>query len=205
LFVDAGHRTVLAPHSIHVRSRAPSLRGRRGLLFVGAIMAGSPNEDGLLWLAREVLPLLGAEALPVSVVGICKSEKVSALPPSHVRLLGLQDSLEPLYDAARVFVAPTRYAGGVPAKVIEAAAAGLPVVASSILVRQLGWRDGVDVVGARDAARFAAGIRALLRDDMLWERMQVAAWETCASRYDPALFTSAVRSAVVSGGIQAHV
>ena len=37
------------------------------------------------------------------------------------------------------------------AKVIEAAAAGIPVVASALLVRQLEWRDGTDVLGARDA------------------------------------------------------
>lgn len=55
----------------------------------------------------------------LSVVGICLSDKVDALAGEDVKVLGPQASLEPHYDASRVFVAPVRFAGGVPAKVIE--------------------------------------------------------------------------------------
>ena len=55
---------------------------------------------------------------------------------------------------------------------IEAAASGIPAVASALLVRQLAWRDGLDVVGARDAKAFAAAIVRLLEDDAAWERQR---------------------------------
>ena len=92
-----------------------------------------------------------------------------------------------------MFIAPVRFAGGVPAKVIEAAANGIPTVASALLVRQLAWRDGLDIVGARDARAFAAAIARLLEDDAVWERQQSAAWEQCALRYNPDLFGRALR------------
>jgi predicted O-linked N-acetylglucosamine transferase (SPINDLY family)/GT2 family glycosyltransferase/Flp pilus assembly protein TadD len=195
-FEAAGHRTHVLSHGIALRHEAPGSGARTGLLFVGALHPDTPNEDGLLWFIREVMPLLRARlgAPPVlSVVGVCLSARVAALASDEVRILGPQADLEPHYDAARVFIAPVRFAGGVPAKVIEAAAAGIPVVASALLVRQLEWRDGTDVLGARDAPTFAAAVARLCLDDTAWQRQQHAAWQQCALRYDPDVFASTLR------------
>lgn len=208
-FEAAGHRTHILSHGIAVRRNAPGLGSRRGLLFVGALHPDTPNEDGLLWFMEEVMPLLRLRmpAPPVlSVVGVCTSHKIAAMAGPDISILGPQDVLEPHYDAARVFVAPVRFAGGVPAKVIEAVAAGMPVVASALLVRQLGWRDGVDILGARDAQTFASAIARLLVDDAAWQRQQLAGWAQCAQRYDPALFAQTLRRALMpppAPGLQA--
>lgn len=190
-FQAAGHRVTLLSHSIAVRRDAPGLAGRSGLLFVGALHPDTPNEDGLVWFIEQVMPLLRAQ-LPqppvLSVVGINRSARVMALAGDDVQVLGPRDALEPLYDSARVFIAPVRFAGGVPAKVIEAAAHGIPVAASALLVRQLGWREGIDIQAGRDALSFADGIARLLHDDGLWRRQQQAAWQQCAERYAPQRF-----------------
>lgn len=110
-----------------------------------------------------------------------------------MRVLGPREELGPLYDSARVFIAPVRFAGGVPAKVIEAAAQGIPVAASALLVRQLGWREGIDIQAGRDAQAFADGIARLLHDDGLWQRQQQAAWQQCAERYAPQRFGQLLR------------
>jgi predicted O-linked N-acetylglucosamine transferase (SPINDLY family)/GT2 family glycosyltransferase/lipoprotein NlpI len=194
-FRAAGHRTHILSHGIALRRSAPGPAGRNGLLFVGSLHPGTPNEDGLLWFLREVMPLL-RELRPapvLSVVGLCLSDQLAAQAGPEVKLLGPQDALETHYDAARVFVAPVRFAGGVPAKVIEAAANGIPVVASALLVRQLGWRDGVDILGAREARAFARAIARLLSDDARWQRQQWAAWEQCTLRYDPEIFGETLR------------
>src|SRR6516165_5151624 len=49
----------------------------------------------------------------------------SELEALGVRLVGPVADLHPLYDAARVFVAPAHVAAGVPIKILEATAAGL--------------------------------------------------------------------------------
>ncbi|MEO7547698.1 MAG: glycosyltransferase, partial [Ramlibacter sp.] len=195
-FEAAGLRTHILSHSIAPRRDAPGPVGRTGLLFVGALHAGTPNEDGLLWFIREVMPLL-RRRMPVapvlSVVGVCLSDQVAAAAGPDIHVLGPQPQLEPYYDAARVFIAPVRFAGGVPAKVIEAAAHGIPAVASALLVRQLEWRDGLDILGANDAPAFASAIARLLQDDAAWQRQQHAAWEQCARRYHPDLFGRTLR------------
>ncbi len=200
-FEAAGHRTRILSHGIASRRDAAGLSGRKGLLFVGALHPGTPNEDGLLWFIQEVMPLL-RQRMPtppvLSVVGICLSDKVDALAGEDVKVLGPQASLEPHYDASRVFVAPVRFAGGVPAKVIEAAANGIPVVASALLVRQLQWRDGLDILGARDARAFASAIERLLTDDVSWQRQQNAAWAQCALCYDVERFGQTLRDALES-------
>ena len=66
----------------------------------------------------------------------------------RITLRGMVEDIEPLYDAHRIFVAPTRYAAGMPYKVHEAASFGLPVVASELLRRQLGWQSGRDLLVA---------------------------------------------------------
>jgi GT2 family glycosyltransferase/glycosyltransferase involved in cell wall biosynthesis len=190
-FEAAGHRAHILSHSVAVRRHAPGLADRHGLLFVGALQPGTPNEDGLLWFIQEVIPLLRLR-LPsppeLSVVGVCLSDKVAAMAGPDIKILGPQEKLEPHYDAARVFIAPARFAGGVPAKVIETVSAGLPAVASALLVRQLGWREGLDILGAKDARRFAAAVATLICDDAAWQRQQLAGLEQCAQRYDSELF-----------------
>ena len=103
-------------------------------------------------------------------------------------MVGSQDQLEPWYDAARVFVAPVRFAGGVPVKVIEAAASGVPVVASAVLARQLGWMSGREIQHARDADTFARATARLLRDDALWLRQQTTAANLCERQHNPEQF-----------------
>ncbi|MCU4121191.1 tetratricopeptide repeat protein [Variovorax sp. N23] len=196
LFRAAGHRVTLLSHTVTLRRSVPGPATRNGLLFVGALHPDTPNEDGLVWFIEQVMPLLRkrmAQPPVLSVVGVNRSSRVSELAGPDVRLLGAQAVLEPLYDSARVFVAPVRYAGGVPAKVIEAASNGIPVVASAVLVRQLDWDAGIDIQAARDAPAYAAGIARLLDDDTRWLKQQASAWAQCSARYNEELFGEALR------------
>ena len=115
-----------------------------------------------------------------------------------------QADLRPCYDRARVFIAPVRFAGGVPVKVIEAAAQGIPVVASAILQRQLGWQDGRDIQGARDAEAFARAIARLLDDDAHRQAQQAAAWARCEADYHPDDFARQVHRLLLGEPTQEH-
>ncbi len=76
-----------------------------------------------------------------------------------------------------MFVAPTRFAGGIPFKVHEAAAHGLPVVATELLCRQVGWTDGREILsgGTDDPARFADRVVSLYEDAALWDTIRAGA------------------------------
>lgn len=197
-FRARGHAVSILSHAMPVRYKVPNPKRRAGLLFIGALHPDTPNEDGLLWFIEQVLPRLNA-MLPtpptVEIVGECRSVRIAAQVNAQIQLCGAQADLRPCYDRAKVFIAPVRFAGGVPVKVIEAAAQGIPVVASAILVRQLGWQAGLDIQSARDAEAFAQGVARLLNDEALWRRQQAAAWARCAADYHPddfALHTQAL-------------
>ena len=67
---------------------------------------------------------------------------------------GRQDDLTSLYNQARVFVVPTRYAAGIPYKAHEAASFGVPLVVSNLIGEQLGWLDGKRMSRGRHPYRF---------------------------------------------------
>ena len=165
----------------HALAPAPTPRefgSRNGFLFVGAIHEeASPNGDSVIWFLEEVLPKiqakLGADT-PFTIAGVNKSERVQQLASSSVRITGHVPDLTGLYDGARVFVAPTRYAAGIPHKVHEAAARGVPIVATPLLASQLGWQDGDPFLTAGDADSFAQRCVDVYQDERLWSTLRKA-------------------------------
>jgi glycosyltransferase involved in cell wall biosynthesis len=172
------------------------------MLFVGAIHAvDHPNHDGLIWFIDEVLPLIERVLrweTRLTIAGYIAPGLTLDRFKRHPRVTvrGPVADLTPLYDANRVFVAPARFAAGLPYKVHEAAAFGIPVVATTLLVRQLGWLDG-EAIGAAectDPAGFAARVIDLHRDAPLWTNMRAAALARVTVELDPDLFASRVEA-----------
>ncbi len=171
-----GHRQILRP------TERP-FEARRGLLFVGAIHEqDSPNLDGLEWFVNEVMPLLyerldDEAALTIAGYVNRRVDLTHLVNKRRVRLVGPVDDLAPLYDQHRVFVAPTRYAGGIAFKLHEAAAYGLPIVASTLLCEQVGWRGDVELLSGDVAApvQFATQVEKLYSDAGLWRALREAA------------------------------
>jgi hypothetical protein len=187
----------LLSHAMEVRANTPDWSQRENLLFVGAIHPDTPNEDSLLWFCQEVMPILRdqhALVLSLDIVGDCTSVPVSALATEHIRLMGRINDLVPCYDQHRVFIAPTRFAAGVPAKVIEAACNGIPIVATSLLVSQLDWRAGHDILEADDPRTFAAAIAALYKDPEQWRQLRTAMLDRTRLQYSPEQFRETLRN-----------
>jgi glycosyltransferase involved in cell wall biosynthesis len=188
----------------HWREPQPTSRAfadRAGMLFLGAIhQQDSPNRDALEWFVREVLPLveqsLGWETR-LTIAGYVDPAVSLDGYREHPRitLRGAVDDIVPLYDAHRIFIAPTRYAAGVPYKVHEAASYGLPVVASELLCRQLGWQDGNQLIAVNtaDPAKFAQRVVALYRDETLWRTLRDNALEHIRAENGCAQYEAAVR------------
>ncbi|HEY5300649.1 MAG TPA: glycosyltransferase, partial [Acetobacteraceae bacterium] len=184
---------------------------RAGLLFVGALaVEGSPNHDGLLWFADAVLPLIEAALgyeTRLTVVGHVGDVDLSRLE-EHPRVTLRQEvaDLIPVYDRHRVFVAPTRFAAGIPYKVHEAASMGVPVVATALLAEQLGWQDGRELmaVPVGDAEGFARAVLAVYRDAAVWAALREAALARVAAECGTEEFAAAVEGVVGGRGDGAH-
>lgn len=184
----------LVGHALVPQSDAPGPEGRDGLLFVGRLVEmDSPNIDSIVWLMGRCYPLLGKRGeTAVRLVGKVAPALRARFTAMGADVLGTVEDLQPEFDAARVFVAPTRFAAGTPIKVVTAAAAGLPVVCTSVLCQQLGWTPGVDLLVADEPETFAEAIHQLLTDDALWSRVQRSALSRVEREYSAQGFEAAV-------------
>jgi glycosyltransferase involved in cell wall biosynthesis len=176
MFREHGYERVFTlGHPVEVAPTASAFESRQDILFVGAILdASAPNADALIWFSDEVLPLIRAQLCEVTLIvaGADTDSLAARLDRNAVIVRGRVDNLVPLYDAARVFVAPTRFGAGIPIKVYEAAAHGVPVATTALIANQLGWRNGVELLSADNAQGLAEACIALYRDSELWRRIR---------------------------------
>ena len=138
------------------------------LVFTG-VMNYLPNVDAVEFFCREVLPIVAREEPRVRffVVGRNPSRRVQALGQSNVVITGEVPDVRPYLAQAAVAVAPMRISRGVQNKILEAMAAGLPVVTTTEAIggTEATAGDGVRVADA--PGEFAARVLELLRDDAL--------------------------------------
>ena len=196
----AAGRVHVVGHAVEVTPTMRPFHERAGILFVGAFHELSPNGDAAIWFTKHVLPALRARVGDVrfTIVGQDPPAELIGLDAEGVRVLGGVADLRPLYDEARVFVAPTRFASGIPLKVIHAAAHGLPVVATSLLAKQLAWQDGRELLQADSPDDFAIACATLHEDPVLWDRVRTNALGRTAGDYSTDAFTNALGGALLA-------
>lgn len=156
------------------------------LVFTGS-MDWMPNEDGIGWFVREVLPIVRA-SLPhtqLSIVGRNPTPAVSALADvaPGVRVTGTVPDIRPYLEEAAVVLVPLRVGGGTRLKIFEAMAMECPIVSTTIGAEGLPVADGEDIRIADSAADFAAATVALLRNPPEAARMGAAAAAQVRQRF----------------------
>ena len=188
-------------HALEPAPTTAPFEQRRDLLMVGAVEdERSPNGDALLWFVRRVLPRMRREwagdppRLWIVGHGTDSFGLRHRLGPEVVAVGPVAD-LTPYYEQARLFLAPTRFAAGIPHKAHEAAARGLPIVASELIAGQLGWKTGEELLSApgEEEEAFSEACRTLYTDRPLWERVRAGALSAVARDCDPTRFSEAIR------------
>jgi GT2 family glycosyltransferase len=188
-------RVEVLGHSIEVAVTNTPFSERSGVLFVGAVhKETSPNADSLVWFLENVFPRIQATIsdITVTVAGVNISQRVRALAGPAVRMIGHVSDLTPFYAAAKLFIAPTRYAAGIPHKIHESAARGLPVVATPLLVQQLGWTKE-EISFSEDPDEFAALCIELYSNEGRWTQQRNAGLVRVRRECAPESFASNLR------------
>ncbi len=186
----------------HVSSEMPvtdaGFDKRRNVLSVGPVYeAGTPNHDALDWFVQSVCSHLDLTGHRLDVVGYWNEScvdrilnRANSVIPKFVGRVS-NSELNVFYANARVAIAPTRFAAGIPLKVIEAMTAGVPVVMTDLLARQLGIVDhGGFAVAVRDddGRDFAIKLSALLQDEDRWNDVRSCQLKFVSERYDSRCF-----------------
>jgi GT2 family glycosyltransferase len=196
-------RVHLLGHALDDEPLPTAFEERDEIVFLGVIQdEKAPNADAVRWFATEILPRLrtelGREDLRLTVVGLVKADSVAAMDGDQLDLRGMVDELPPALTRARILVVPTRFAAGIPHKAHQAAALGIPMVVTGLIARQLGWRDGDEVLVADDPAGFAAACARLYADAALWEHIRQSALARVRQDCSPDAFDAKLREIVAS-------
>ena len=190
--------TVLG-HALAAReTAAPAFADRHGFLFIGSLSAeGQPNVDSLDWFFDEVWDRVRARLsdATLKIVGnIAPAIRARFVRPG-VTVMGRVPDAGPFFDAARVCVAPTRLAAGIPHKVHEAVRYGLPCFITPILAAQIGWEEGVGYESCdwTDPAAFARALVDLHESPDAWRRTQTAGLSRIRSECAPKAYRERIR------------
>ncbi len=144
------------------------------LLFLGAMDRG-PNVEAARRFWNNILPLVRITVPEVKfyIVGSRPLPEVRALAEKDPNTIvtGFVEDIEPYYKTCTVFVAPLLTGGGIIVKILDALAAGAPVVTTTIGNEGIAATPGEHLfIGDTDEA-FAAHIVRLLHDRPMRERI----------------------------------
>ena len=161
------------------------------MLFVGSFRH-DPNRIAMDWFVTHVMPLILARE-PRAKLIVAGSDP----PPAHaysdfagaLQLLGyVEDVREPLSRYA-VFVCPILSGSGVRVKLLEAYAAGIPVVSTRVGAEGLASKDGEFCALADDPAVFADRVLTLFANPQEAAEMASRARAEVEANWDMAAIT----------------
>jgi glycosyltransferase involved in cell wall biosynthesis len=169
----------------------PRMAGGAQIIHLGT-MFWPPNIEGVLWFARQVLPLVWQQVPQARFVVAGKQ------PPAEVRALaetgnaqgggvevtGFVDDPRPLLSQSRVFIVPVQAGGGMRVKIVDGWLWGVPIVSTTIGAEGVRVRDGENILLADDPAAFAAAVVRLLGEPALDESMRQAGRAWVETHYD---------------------
>jgi polysaccharide biosynthesis protein PslH len=139
------------------------------LLFLASYKYRPENVEAALWFHRLVLPLVRQEFPDAEFViaGFGPPEQLTELAERDRQtwVTGFVDDTDELYKSAAVFVAPILTGGGIIVKVLDALAAGTPVVTTTFGNEGIAARPGEELLVADDPRSFADAVITLLRDE----------------------------------------
>lgn len=146
----------------------PDVGERRGVLFVGNY-AHAPNVDAAVWLATRIMPQFWKyfPAIPLTLAGADPTPAVKKMAGPLVEVPGFVVDLESLLAKHRVFAAPLRFGAGLKGKIVQAMAAGIPIVTTDIGAEGI-FREPQEMMLANDAQSFATAMTELYNDDGKW-------------------------------------
>ncbi|MBM3316911.1 MAG: glycosyltransferase [Candidatus Eisenbacteria bacterium] len=177
------HLPVPVAEEFFAFERPAAARWRIG--FLGTFRADF-NRDALGYLLREIWPAVH-QALPQAELIVAGNGYAGELraqaEAAGARWLGFVADLRRFYERIDLLAVPLRFGGGVRIRILEALAAGVPVVATPIAAAGLGVSGGRQLLLAAGAGELVQATIGLLKDQELAAELGRAGRAWCAEHH----------------------
>lgn len=167
------------------------------LLFVGGFVH-YPNLDAIRAFVKDCWPAV-RERLPgctLTIVGNPAGVDTAPMELPGVRFMGFVPDTAEYYSKSDATVTPYRIGGGTRLKILEAMAAGLPVISSAVGIEGIPARPGEDFLAAETCEEYVAALARLAEEPGLAARLAVNGRRLVEEHFDwPILADALVRAA----------
>ena len=181
----APERVIVVPNGVDLeRFKFRQRSGQNKLLFLAGLDY-LPNMDAARWLLAKIWPLIrGAQPFAELLLAGRKTEALATDGlPEGVICLGDPADVTDCFAMADALLVPLRVGAGTRLKVLEAMAAGLPVVTTSIGCEGLDVGNGEHLLVANSAEDFADAVGRLFDDPELSAAISSRARRMVEERY----------------------
>lgn len=168
-----------------VRWNAGASALNRSLLFVGS-MDYHANIDAVSWFARDVWPEIARKHsdLKFVIAGRDPAPEVQKLASDRILVTGTIEDVRPYYGTAQAVIVPLRVGSGTRLKILEAMAAGVPIVSTRLGAEGIDVTDNVHLLIADNGAELISAINYLFSSLEIRSRLVQAARDQVINLYD---------------------
>jgi glycosyltransferase involved in cell wall biosynthesis len=155
------------------------------LLFVGS-MDYHANIDAVTWFVREVWPAIARKHPNIRfvIVGRDPAPSVRVLASARIEVTGTIDDVRPYYESATAIIVPLRSGSGTRLKILEAMAAGVPIVSTRLGAEGIDVQHDVHLLLADNPDDILAAVTTLISSSDIRRRLVEHAQALVTKHYD---------------------
>ncbi|MBY6037227.1 glycosyltransferase [Fictibacillus nanhaiensis] len=187
--IDANNDAVTTiPNGVDINyfTYHPQLTEENTLIFVGN-MSYEPNREAVKYFVTKIFPLIESEIdnLTFYIVGRKPTKDLIRLCKKHKNIIitGEVPDIRDYLAKAKLFVCPMQSGAGLQNKVLEAMAAGIPVITTPIVNEPIKAVNHKTILVRDGETDFAKGMIEILSNDSKLEEIRHAAREFIEMNY----------------------
>lgn len=180
-------RVAVVENGVDTQSFTLDGTARRRIVFVGS-MGYHANTEAALYFTSKIWPALYKlfPSWTLTLVGSDPPPSVRALAGLYpaVEVTGTVPDVRPFYAEALLAIVPLRTGGGTRLKILEAFAAGVPVISTTLGAEGLNLSPGEHFLAADSQTEWVAACSAIANDAPLRKRLIQAGRKLAEDEYD---------------------
>lgn len=131
------------------------------ITFFGA-MAREENYKSVIWFIKNVMPLIDDLEFVFCILGANPPEELKKYRDEKILVTGFVEDVSEYLEKTKIAVLPLVLGAGIKVKVLEFAAAGIPIATNKIGIEGIPLENNIEYLHCETAEEFATAIRKAL-------------------------------------------